>query len=248
MNGHAMTAYGLWPLVALNAALVILFAASFFKPRTAQDWRTLGAFSAFVVALFAEMYGFPLTIYLLGGWLGSRVQGADLASHDGGHLWFSLLGLGGNPHEHPVHLLSNALIVVGFAVLASSWRVLHSAQQRGVLAVKGPYSYVRHPQYVAFLVIMIGFLLQWPTLATLLMFPVLAWAYLRLARKEERRMKEEFGCCWQAYAHGRPVFLPRLSRVAAGLGGFVKKDRSGWAGPEQNARLGRPATHGRTES
>ena len=114
--------------------------------------------------------------------------------------------------------------------------------------MKGPYSYVRHPQYVAFLVVMIGFLLQWPTLATLLMFPVLAWSYVRLAQTEERRMKKEFGCCWQAYAHGRPAFLPRLSRVAAVLGGLVKMDRPGWTGPEQKARLGTPATHGRTES
>lgn len=192
------------------------------------------------------MYGFPLTIYLLGGWLGSRFQGADLASHDGGHLWFSLLGLRGDPHAHPVHLLSTALIVVGFALLASSWRVLHSAQQRGVLAVKGPYSYVRHPQYVAFLVIMVGFLLQWPTLATLLMFPVLSRSYVRLARKEERRMKEEFGCCWKAYAHGRPAFLPRLSRVRAALPSLREREHTRMDGQRFTAGAGAPATRGRT--
>jgi protein-S-isoprenylcysteine O-methyltransferase Ste14 len=247
MTSHPMTAYGLWPLVALNAGIVVLFAASFFRPRSAQDWRTLGAFSAFVVALFAEMYGFPLTIYLLGGWLGSRVQAGDMLSHDSGHLWFSLLGLKGDPHTHPAHLLSTALVAAGFVLLASAWRVLHSARQRDVLAVKGPYAYVRHPQYVAFILIMLGFLLQWPTLATLLMFPALAWSYARLARKEERRMKEEFGCCWQAYAHSRPAFVPRLSRVAAGLRGLVDKGR--WeAGAGTETGPGTPATHGRTRS
>ena len=248
MNAHAMTPYGLWPLVILNAGLFILFAASFFKPRTAQDWRTLGGFSAFVVALFAEMYGFPLTIYLLGGWLGSRFQGADLASHDGGHLWFSLLGLRGDPHTHPVHLLSTMLIFAGFALLASAWRALHSAQQRDVLAVKGPYSFVRHPQYVALLVVMAGFLLQWPTLATLLMFPVLAWAYVRLARKEEKRMKQEFGCCWEAYAYGRPAFAPRLSRIGQALAGVRDLANGRVDRKPQAAGAGAPPTHRRTES
>ncbi len=248
MNTHAMTPYGLWPLVVLNAGLFILFAASFFKPRTAQDWRTLGGFSAFVVALFAEMYGFPLTIYLLSGWLGSRLQGADLLSHDGGHLWFSLLGLRGNPHTHPVHILSSALIVAGFALLASAWRALHSAQQRGVLAVTGPYGFVRHPQYVAFVVIMLGFLLQWPTLATLLMFPVLTWSYVRLARKEERRMAAEFGSAWDCYAHGRPAVLPRLARVRGALAGRARAAHARARREGPTAGAGTPATQGRTTS
>lgn len=247
MNPHAAPAYGLWALVLLNAGLVILFAASFFRPRTGRDWRTLGGFSAFVVALFAEMYGFPFTIYLLSGWLGG-FQGTGLASHDGGHLWFSLLGLRGDPHTHPVHLLSSMLIVAGFVLLASAWRALHSAQRRGVLAVTGPYGFIRHPQYVAFVVIMLGFLLQWPTLATLLMFPVLTLSYVRLARREERRMAGEFGCAWECYAHGRPAFVPRLSRLRGALAGLVRTDRLGRTGSPRGPAAATPATHGRTRS
>lgn len=247
MNPHAAPAYGLWALVLLNAGLISLFAASFFRPRTGRDWRTLGGFSAFVVALFAEMYGFPLTIYLLSGWLG-RFHGADLASHDGGHLWFSLLGLRGDPHAHPVHLLSSILIVAGFVLLASAWRALHSAQQRDVLAVTGPYGFVRHPQYVAFVVIMLGFLLQWPTLATLLMFPVLAWSYVRLARREEREMAGEFECAWECFAHSRPAFVPRASRLRAALVGLVTTERPARTGTPRGPAAATPATHGRTRS
>jgi hypothetical protein len=91
MHGEA-SAYGLWSLAVINSAIFILFAFSFFKPRTARDWRSLGAFSAFIVALFVEMYGFPLTLYLLAGWIGNRFPGIDPLSHDAGHLWPVLFG------------------------------------------------------------------------------------------------------------------------------------------------------------
>lgn len=209
---HAGPAYGLWTLVAVNSAIVLLFAFAFFKPRTARDWRTLGAFSAFVVALFAEMYGFPLTVYLLSGWLARRFPGIDPLGHDSGHLWYAVLGLEGDPHWNPIHLASNVLVVAGFVLLSSAWRVLHAAQRERALATTGPYARVRHPQYVAFVVVMTGFLLQWPTLLGLLMFPVLVAAYARLARREEREARRAFGPAWDAYAERTPRFVPRRRR------------------------------------
>src|SRR3990172_6096069 len=118
-----LPAYGLWPLVIINAAVFIIFAFSFARPRTQRDWRSFGAFAAFLVALFTEMYGFPLTIYLLSGWLGSRFPGTDLLSHDAGHLWNTLLGWKGDPHFNPLHLLSNVFIFGGFILLYSAWKV-----------------------------------------------------------------------------------------------------------------------------
>ena len=106
---HDQSAYGLWVLVVLNSAIFIMFAYSFFKPATARDWRTFGAFSAFIVALFVEMYGFPLTIYLLSGWLQTNYPGLDLLSHNSGHLWSTLFGEKGDPHFGFLHIASYLL-------------------------------------------------------------------------------------------------------------------------------------------
>lgn len=203
-------AYGLWTLVALNSAVFIVFLYSFAKPQTKRDWRSLGALSAFIVALFTEMYGFPLTIYLLSGWLQSRYPGVDWLAHDAGHLLEMLFGWKSNPHFGPFHLLSFALIGGGFLLLASAWKVLHAAQQGHILATTGPYARVRHPQYVAFALIMLGFLVQWPTLLTLAMFPVLVFMYVRLARHEEHEVAAEFGEAYARYAACTPAFIPRL--------------------------------------
>jgi protein-S-isoprenylcysteine O-methyltransferase Ste14 len=206
-------AYGLWSLVIINSAIFIIFAFSFTKPNTKRDWRSFGAFSAFIVALFVEMYGFPLTIYLLSGWLVRRYPGVDFLSHDVGHLWNTLLGWKINPHFDPLHTLSNILIVAGFLLLSAAWKMLYEAQRAGTLAVSGPYAYVRHPQYGGFILIMLGFLLQWPTLITLIMFPILVTMYLRLAQREEHEVISEFGDEYLRYAARTPAFLPRIRRL-----------------------------------
>ena len=203
--------YGLWGLVLINSVVFILFAYSFFKPTTPRDWRSFGAFSAFLVALFAEMYGFPLTIYFLSGWLQSRYPGVDWLSHDAGHLLEMLFGWKANPHFGPFHLLSFAFIICGFLLISKVWHVLYQAQRAGTLAMSGPYTYVRHPQYVGFILVMLGFLLQWPTLLTLAMFPVLVWMYVRLARAEEQQVIAELGDAYRQYAARVPAFIPRLT-------------------------------------
>jgi len=205
-------AYGLWSLVLINSAVFILFAFSFFKPQTARDWRSFGAFSAFLVALFTEMYGFPLTIYLLSGWLQSRYPGVDWLSHDAGHLLEMLFGWKANPHFGPFHWISFVLIGGGFWLLSAAWPVLYRAQREGRLATTGAYARVRHPQYVGFILILLGFLFQWPTLLTLAMFPVLAFMYVRLARVEERQALAEFGAEYERYMQATPAFLKLSTR------------------------------------
>ncbi len=207
-------AYGLWSLVIINSLVFIIFAFSFTHPRTTRDWRSFGAFSAFILALFTEMYGFPLTIYLLSGWLQSRYPRLDILSHNSGHLWETLLGSKGDPHFSPLHLLSTGLIFGGFILLSSAWKVLYEAQRSRSLATTGPYAVIRHPQYVAFVLILLGFIVQWPTILTLLMFPVLVYMYGRLARGEERDVLAEFGEAYARYAANTPAFLPRIRRKA----------------------------------
>lgn len=208
------SAYGLWGYVLVNAAVFIAFAFSFAKPKTPRDWRSFGAFSAFLVALFAEMYGFPLTIYVLSGWLQSLFPGVDWFSHDAGHLLEMIFGWKTNPHFGPFHVLSYVLIGAGFWLTAAAWKTLYAAQRAGQLATTGAYAYVRHPQYVGFVLVLLGFLVQWPTLLTLAMFPLLVVMYVRLARSEEREALAQFGETYRTYMARVPAFVPRWAALA----------------------------------
>lgn len=207
------SSYGLWLLVVINSAIFIIFAFSFFKPKTKRDWRSFGAFSAFLVALFTEMYGFPLTIYFLSGWLQSSYPNIDWFAHDSGHLLEMMFGWEANPHFGPFHLLSFLFIGGGFWLISAAWHVLYAAQKTGQLATTGPYAHIRHPQYAGFVLVMLGFLFQWPTLLTAAMFPVLVWMYLRLAKAEERETRASFGADYDAYAQRVPAFVPRLGSL-----------------------------------
>ncbi len=205
--------YGLWLLVIFNSAIFIIFAFSFFKPKTKRDWRSFSAFSAFIIALFTEMYGFPLTIFFLSGWLQSRFPDVDWFAHDSGHLLEMIFGWQGNPHFGPFHILSFIFIGGGFILLSAAWRVLYQAQTSHTIAIEGPYAYIRHPQYVAFVLIMLGFLFQWPTLLTLTMFPILVVMYVWLSRREEQESISEFGDTYREYAANVPRFIPKISSL-----------------------------------
>lgn len=206
--------YGNWLLVLFNIVLFLYFVKVAFKPRTKTDWTTYRTFGAFVVALFAEMYGFPLTIYLLTSYFGNNFLGLDF-THNSGHLLNDFLGFKGDPHFSPVHILSNVFIVGGLILLGNAWNILYRATKKGNLAVKGVYQYMRHPQYFAFIIIIVGFLLQWPTLITLLMAPILVIRYVTLARNEERQMVSKFGQTYQDYKKKTPGFFPSLKLVSS---------------------------------
>jgi protein-S-isoprenylcysteine O-methyltransferase Ste14 len=159
------------------------------------------------------MYGFPLTIYLLSGWLQSRYPDVDWFSHDAGHLLEMLFGWKANPHFGLFHVLSYVFIFGGFVLISVGWKALYDAQRDHSLATSGIYSYLRHPQYIGFILVMFGFLLQWPTLLTLAMFPMLVYMYVHLAHVEEREALAEFGAEYERYMHEVPSFIPRVDRL-----------------------------------
>lgn len=199
--------YGNWLLVIFNIVLFLYFIKAAFRPRTRTDWTTYRSLGAFIVALFAEMYGFPLTIYLLTSYFGNNFLGLDF-THNSGHLLNDLLGLKGDAHFSPIHILSNVFIVGGLIMLSSAWSVLYQASRKGVLAITGAYRYMRHPQYFSFILIILGFLLQWPTLITLIMAPILIVRYIALARSEEKQMIAQFGNDYVLYKKKVPGFFP----------------------------------------
>ena len=173
------------------------------------------------------MYGFPLTIFVLSGWLQSYWPGIDWFAHDSGHLPEMIMGWRTNPHFGPFHLLSFFLIGAGFWLLSVAWHHLWTAQRQGRLASTGPYARIRHPQYAAFILIMAGFLVQWPTLLTLAMFPVLVWMYVRLARSEEADSRASFGEAWERYAASVPAFIPQKNAPPSRSSSRVRGSQEG---------------------
>ncbi len=198
-------AYGLWGSVIFNILIFGLFTLTAFKPATKRDWRTLGAFTAFMVALFSEMFGFPLTIYFLTSILGSKYPVLDPFTHLNGHLWVALAG-GSTVVYSILHPLSNVFIFSGLIVIAIGWKGIHSGN--GELVTYGIYKYVRHPQYSGFTLMILGFLIQWPTIITMIMAPVLLVMYAKLAKKEEKKMVELFGDDYVQYRKQVPAFIP----------------------------------------
>jgi protein-S-isoprenylcysteine O-methyltransferase Ste14 len=197
--------YGLWPAVVINVMLILVFALSFLAPKGKREWRSMGVFTGFLVALFTEMYGFPLTIYVLTSILGNRYPVLNPFSHVNGHLLKIFLG-GGPVLFGIIHIISNGLLVFGIVIMGKGWKKIHAAS--GELVTDGIYGRVRHPQYTGLFLISIGLMIQWPTLVTLLLWPIMLIVYYRLAIKEERHMITLFGEKYLEYKKTIPAFFP----------------------------------------
>lgn len=205
-------AYGMWSVVVFNILLFVFFIASFLGPKKRVDWHSMGAFTAFIVALFTEMYGFPLTIYLLSSWMGKSYPVLDPFTHAHGHLWLVFLGIADSPAAMTIlHFFSNVFIFYGLYIMHNGWLLIHAFGGKR-LVTQGVYAHVRHPQYSGLFLITLGFLIQWPSLTTLIMWPILIGAYYRLAMREERDIENQFGQEYREYKKRVPAFFPLIKR------------------------------------
>ena len=194
---------GAWGLAAIMIVVASWLFYRYFAPKTWREWAGAGVVQAFIIALYAEMYGFPLTIYLL-----ARFSGLDRYNLNA-NLWSSLLGLGETGMLISM-LLGYALLFIGIGIFIQGWRELYRAHRHDRLATDGLYGLVRHPQYTGLFLGLFGEgVVHWPTLFSVGLFPVIVLAYALLARREEKQMLERFGEAYRAYQRRVPMFMPR---------------------------------------
>ena len=197
---------GLWILAIVMIVVASWIFYHYFAPKTWHEWAGAGLVQAFIIALYAEMYGFPLTIYLL-----VRFSGLDRSTLNA-NLWSTLLGM-----EETGMLISMvigyALLFIGIGVFAEGWRELYRARQENRLATDGLYGLIRHPQYTGLFIGLFGEgVVHWPTIFSVALFPIIVIAYAILAYREERHMLGQFGEQYRAYKERTPVFFPGRSQ------------------------------------
>lgn len=203
---------GHWTLTLIMIVIGVWIVLKYLAPKSWKEWRNAGVLQAFIVALYVEMYGFPLTIYILTAFVGLDIPWL----HFKGHLWATLLGLGEGAAMIQM-FIGIGVVIVGLTLVFRGWNLVYKAQREDTLVTQGVYRYMRHPQYTGIFLALFGQLIHWPTLPTLVLFPFIVWLYYRLARKEEMTMLEKFGKEYERYMKQAPMFFPTSSNWGKAL-------------------------------
>lgn len=200
---------GAWGIALIVAVVVSWFMYRYLAPRTWKEWASAGVVQAFIIALYAEMYGFPLTIYLLVRFFG--LDQSDLNAS----LWSTLLDLGETGMMIAM-ILGYAFLFTGIGIFMEGWRELHKAQKESKLITDRIYGLVRHPQYTSLFIALFGEgIVHWPTVFSVALFPAIVLVYYLLARSEERKVEEEFDDAYRDYRRRVPMFIPRWGQWLA---------------------------------
>ena len=183
----------------VNAGVFILFVL-FIPYRTRIEWRSKGVFSAFILALFAEMFGIPFLFYILSPFLGYNIPVITLPGLPPFQITrhFFIAGW-------PGVFMGSWMTLVGMGLVFAGWSQIHKAEE---LVTTGLYKYIRHPQYTGMFLIIIGWVFHWATFVTVLMFPVLLVMYYKLARREEKELLQQYKDEYQIYCQNTSMFLP----------------------------------------
>ncbi|RPJ42729.1 MAG: isoprenylcysteine carboxylmethyltransferase family protein [Chloroflexi bacterium] len=195
--------FGQWGSVLIWIVLGSIFLA--FVPFYKKSQRKpAGVYLAFMVAMAFEMFGIPMSMYIISWVLGTALPEGVLWGH-------TLVNQVGHLGMYIACVISGlGILLVGLGWKEVFRRYWRKEAGKGELVTDGIYRFIRHPQYTGFLLITLGMLADWMTLPMLVMWPVLALLYYRLARREEAEMEKEFGDAYRQYRQKTGMFLPTL--------------------------------------